>query len=251
VSSRRPRRHDLHSRLPGKLSPLIGRQRELAAGRRALLDPDVRLLTLTGPPGSGKTRLAVALAEAQAHEFPDGIWFVPLASLLDPDLVLRTVAQVLGIRQIGRRPLLEALAHALADRRVLLVVDNFEHLLAAAPAVLELLVQCPESVVLATSRAPLHVSGEFQFPVGPLDVPSVAPLPVLEELGRVPAVRLFVQRALAVRPDFELSAGNARAVAELCVRLDGLPLAIELAAAWVKVLTPQQISARLGDRLTC
>ncbi|HEY3060277.1 MAG TPA: LuxR C-terminal-related transcriptional regulator [Chloroflexota bacterium] len=239
----------MHSRLPGTLSPLIGRQRELAAGRRVLLDPDVRLLTLTGPPGSGKTRLAVALAEAQSHEFPDGIWFVPLASVQDPDLVLLTIAQVLGVRQIGRRPLLEALAHAIADRRLLLVVDNFEHLLAAAPTVVELLVQCPESVVLATSRAPLRVSGEFQFPVGPLDVPSVEPLTDLEELGRVPAVRLFVQRARAVRPDFKLSAANARAVAELCVRLDGLPLAIELAAARIAVLEPHELLIRLRGRL--
>jgi predicted ATPase/DNA-binding CsgD family transcriptional regulator len=161
-----------------------------------------------------------------------------------------TIAQVLGIRHGGRRPMVEVLSQALRRRRrVLLVLDNFEHLLSASPVVVELVASCPELSVLVTSRAPLHVSGEHQFPVPPLELPCLTPLPSLEALEDVASVRLFVQRARAVRPDFSLSPANAQAVAELCVRLDGLPLAIELTAAASAVLEPSELLARLQRRL--
>src|SRR5439155_14241719 len=235
---------------PAPLTPLIGRERELAAVGNSLLDRQVRLLTFTGAPGTGKTRLALALAEALSNEFGGGVWVVALAALDRDDLILPTIAQVLGVRHRGRRPVVEVLTQALRQRRrVLLVLDNFEHLLSASPTVVELVASCPELSILVTSRAPLHVSGEYQFPVSPLELPCVAPLPSLEALEDVASVRLFVERARAVQPHFSLSPANAQAVAELCVRLDGLPLAIELTAAACAVLEPSELLARVQRRL--
>jgi len=249
--------------LPAPLTRLIGRAADAAAVRDALLAPEVRLLTLVGAPGIGKTRLSLAVAQALAaglpagsqHErcaepgFADGVVFVPLAPLPDPELVVPAIAQAFGVRDSGGRPVLESLQMALRDRRLLLVLDNCEHLPAAAPAVAELLAACPGLKVLATSRAPLHVYGEHQYPVPPLALPDLARLPDPQAIAEVPAVALLVERARAVRPDFRLTAQNAPTVAEICVQLDGLPLALELAAARIKLLPPQAILARLGSRL--
>ncbi|MBV9356738.1 MAG: AAA family ATPase, partial [Chloroflexi bacterium] len=249
--ARRPRSEELgptyHGPVP--LTGLIGRQTEVEDARRSLLDTDTRLLTLTGAPGAGKTRLALAVAQAVHAEFPDGVWFVPLAPLQRPDLVLPTIAQVLGVRQAGRRALLETLTRTLRDRRLLLVLDNVEHVLPAAPALVGLLAACPDLRLLATSRAPLRVSGEHRLDVAPLALPALEPLPSLVDLAQVPSVRLLIDRAAAVSPGFTLSPVNARAVAELCVRLDGLPLAIELAAARCRLLEPSELLARLDRRL--
>jgi predicted ATPase len=236
--------------LPAPLASLVGRERELTAGAAILSARQVRLVTLTGAPGSGKTRLAVALGHALAESFPEGVWFVPLGPLDRHELVLPTIAQFLEIRQLGRRPLLEGLAQALWGQRMLLILDNFEHVLAAAPQVVELLSACPDMSVLVTSRAPLHVSGEHQFPVSLLAVPRLDRLPPLDALSQVPSVRLFIDRACAARPDFTLSDVNAAAIAELCVQLDGLPLAIELAAARTGVLEPWDALARVGGRVS-
>jgi non-specific serine/threonine protein kinase len=235
--------------MPVPLTTLIDRQAEIEKARRSLLDPEVRLLTLTGAPGAGKTRLAVAVAQAVHAEFPDGAWFVPLAPLQRPELVLPRIARVLGIRQAGRRPLLESLRRTLRDRRLLLVLDNLEHLLAAAATLVKLLVACRDVTLLVTSRAPLRVSCEHRLDVLPLELPGLEPLPSLAELAQVPSVRLLVERASAAAPGFSLSPSNASSVAELCVRLDGLPLAIELAAARCRLLEPSDLVARLGDRL--
>jgi predicted ATPase/DNA-binding CsgD family transcriptional regulator len=235
--------------LPAPITPLIGRDKELAVASRAIIDRQVRLLTLTGPPGTGKTRLALEVAEHVRESFEDGVWFVPLGSVQRADLVLLTTAQTLGIRQIGRRPLLEALAQALRDRRILLVLDNFEHLLAASGTLVDVLSACPGVKILATSRARLRISGEHQLVVPPLALPDLSALPTPDELSDVPAVRLFVERTRALHPNFSLSPANARSVAELCVRLDGLPLAIELAAARGGLLDPAALLARAGSRL--
>lgn len=235
--------------LPAPLTPLIGRDHELAVASRTLVDRQVRLLTLTGPPGTGKTRLALEVAAHVQESFEDGVWFVPLGSVQRADLVLPTTARTLGIRQIGRRPLLEALAHALRERRVLLVLDNFEHLLGAAGTLVDVLSACPGVKILATSRARLRISGEHQFVVPPLALPDLTALPAPDALLDVSAVRLFVERTRALHPGFSLSPASARAVAELCVRLDGLPLAIELAAARGGLLDPTALLARVGSRL--
>jgi non-specific serine/threonine protein kinase len=226
---------------------LIGRQAELEEATSWLRNPETRLLTLTGAPGAGKTRLALAVATAVLAEFSDGVWFVPLAPLQRPELVLPTLAQHLGVRQAGRRALLETLTQTLRDRRVLVVIDNLEHLLPAAPALVELLAGSQDVTLLVTSRAPLRVSGERRLEVTPLALPRLEPLPSLEDLAQVPSVRLLVERATAVAPGFNLSPANAQAVAELCVRLDGLPLAIELAAARYRLLEPAELLARLSD----
>jgi predicted ATPase/DNA-binding CsgD family transcriptional regulator len=232
---------------PVPLTSLIGRQAELEEAAHRLLDPETRLLTLTGAPGAGKTRLALALATAVDAEFSDGVWFMPLAPLQRPELVIPTLAQHLGVRQAGRRALLETLTQTLRDQCVLLVLDNLEHLLPAAPALVELLAGCRGVTLLVTSRAPLRVSGERRMDVTPLALPRLEPLPSLEDLAQVPSVRLLVERATAVAPSFRLSPANAQAVAELCVRLDGLPLAIELAAARYRLLEPAELLARLSD----
>jgi predicted ATPase len=206
-------------------------------------------LTLTGPGGVGKTRLALAIADDAAPSFADGVAFVDLAPLRDPALVLPAVAQRLGVREGGGLALADAVATFLKPRRVLLLLDNVEHLLAAAPGVATLLAACPALQVLATSRAPLRLLGEQLLPVPPLALPDPAAPPALADLAVTEAVTLFVQRARAVAPGFALSEANAAAVAEVCARLDGLPLALELAAARLRLLSPQALLALLTRRL--
>ncbi|MDQ2915276.1 MAG: AAA family ATPase [Chloroflexota bacterium] len=233
--------------LPVQPTTFIGRAREIAEGQRLL--EGARLVTLTGPGGTGKTRLSLRIAEESAHEFGDGTYFVPLAPISDPDLVPSTIAHTLGVQVSGSEmPLRRVLDH-LKDKRLLLVLDNFEQILPAAPIVGELLASSAALKVIASSRAPLRIAGEQEFPVPPLDVPDPQHLPALEVLAQSDAVRLFIERAKAVRPDFRVTAENAAAVAEICNRLDGLPLAIELAAARVKVLTPQAMLPKLREGL--
>jgi len=204
---------------------------------------------LTGPGGVGKTRLAQRAAAAVAEAFPDGVWLVGLAPIADPDLVLPAIAQALGVREARDEPLAARLETALAGRRLLLILDNFEQIVAAALPVASLLSACPGIKALVTSRVRLRISGEREFPVPPMTLPVRGSGLTAQETGASEAVRLFVDRALAVRPDLTLTAETAPMVAEICRRLDGLPLAIELAAARIKILSPAALQARLERRL--
>jgi predicted ATPase/DNA-binding CsgD family transcriptional regulator len=233
--------------LPAQVTSFVGREREIAQVKQLL--GTARLLTLTGPPGTGKTRLALQIAAALLHEFAGGTYFVELAPIRDPDLVDNTIAKALGIQGGHGQPTAEALKAHLRTKRVLLLLDNFEHIVQAAPLVAELLAAAPSLKALVTSREVLHVSGEHEFPVPPLAIPDPKQSVPLEVLSQYEAVALFFQRAQAVRPDFDLTDDNAAAVAKICVRLDGLPLAIELAAARSKLFAPQVLLDQLGDRL--
>jgi predicted ATPase/class 3 adenylate cyclase len=232
--------------LPLQLTSFLGRQREIAEGRQLLIDG--RLLTLTGPGGTGKTRLSLQIAADATDRFPDGLYFIPLGTITQSELVLPTIAQALGMVDPGTQPL-DRLCEHIGDKCILLVLDNFEQVIEAAPHIAELLARAARISVLVTSRSPLRVYGEREYPVPPLHVPDPQHLPDLEQFSTYESVALFVERAMAVRPDFAVTGANAPAVAEICVRLDGLPLAIELAAARVRVLSPQAIMERLGDRL--
>jgi predicted ATPase/class 3 adenylate cyclase len=235
--------------LPVQPTPLIGREQEVVITGQLLRREDVRLVTLTGPGGTGKTRLGIQVAAGLSDVFADGVYFVSLAPISDPMLVLPAIAKTLGIRDGVGQSLSARLAEVLLKKQVLLLLDNFEQVVGAAPQVADLLSTCPQLKVLVTSREVLHVRAEHEFAVPPLELPDPAHLSELAAIARAPSVALFLQRAQAVKPEFRLTITNARAVAEICVRLDGLPLAIELAAARMKLLSPQVLLTRLGRRL--
>ena len=242
--------------IPTSPTSFIGREEVIADVTALLRRHDVRLVTLTGPGGTGKTRLALRVAADLARRFVDGVAFVPLAPVHQSDLVVPTIAQVLGVRETEEQSPQERLCNALRDRELLLVLDNLEQIPEAGPALAELLATCPLLAILATSRAPLHLAGEQVFPVPPLALPmhrttvgGASELPPLEVLVKTEAVQLFVERAAAASGDFDLTEGNAPAVAAICERVNGLPLAIELAAARSRVLMPTDLLARLSPQL--
>jgi predicted ATPase/class 3 adenylate cyclase len=234
--------------LPNQLTSFIGRTMEIAEGRR-LLDKS-RLLTLTGPGGTGKTRLSLQIAADALDRFPDGVFFVPLAAVRDPELVPSAITQALALSVRGSRLPMDALLDHLHNKRVLLVLDNFEQLLEAAPVAAELLQASPDLKVLVSSRAVLHLYGEQEYPVPPLGLPDPRGHPGPEALSKYEAVQLFIERAVAVRHDFQVTNENAPAVASICERVDGLPLAIELAAARIKLFSPEALLSRLEKSLS-
>jgi predicted ATPase len=210
----------------------------------------VRLVTLTGPGGTGKTRLGLQVAAEVSDQFKNRVFFVNLAPISDPALVVPTIAETLAIRERSGQALQERLTEEVRQQQILLLLDNFEQVVSAAEQVATLLAACPQLKVLVTSREVLHVRAEHEFPVSPLAIPDPDHLPDLATLSHQAAVSLFLQQAQAVKPDFQLTDANARVITELCARLDGLPLAIELAAARMKLFSPRALLARLGQRLS-
>jgi predicted ATPase len=235
--------------VPSPLTRLIGRDEEVAAIQALALRADVRLITIVGAPGIGKSRLTTQVAAMVAPSFPDGVWYVPLEPISDVSLVVPAIAKALGVKESSGQPLLQSMREFLRQRRLVLVLDNFEHVLEAAPAVAEILTACPGVKVLATSRAGLHIRGEWQWPVSPLATPGNEGRVSVTAAARFPAVELFVDRARAVQPSFALTETNVGDVCRICADLDGLPLAIELVAARSRTLTPAELVDRLGDRL--
>jgi predicted ATPase/transcriptional regulator with XRE-family HTH domain len=235
--------------LPAQATPLLGRAREVTTLCALLQRDDVRLVTLTGPGGVGKTRLSLQVAAELLAAFPDGVWNIRLSRLTDPELVLPTIATTLGLREGGGTPLVSVLRGYLRDKLLLLVLDNFEHVVGAASSVGELLESAPNLRVLVTSRAPLRLQGEHDYGVKPLALPDLGHTPPPESLSQYAAVALFIERAQASQADFQVTNANAPAIAEICARLDGLPLAIELAAARAKLLSPPALLARLQKQL--
>ncbi len=235
--------------LPAQPTPLIGREQEVAAVCTLLHRPEVRLVTLTGTGGVGKTRLGLQVAADLLDDFADGVYFVPLAPISNSDLVVPSIAQTLGIKEAGERSLLDLLQAYVQDKHLLLLLDNFEQVVTAAPWLADLLAVCPHLKILVTSRAVLHIRAEHEFPVPPLALPDLTHLPESEALSQYAAVALFLQCAKTARPNFQVTPANTRTIAEICIRLDGLPLAIELAGARIKLLPPQALLTRLEHRL--
>jgi predicted ATPase/transcriptional regulator with XRE-family HTH domain len=243
--------------LPTPLTPIVGREQALVSLCARLRNDDVRLLTLTGAPGIGKTRLALQLGATLLDSFADGVFFVPLAAIREPGMIIHAIAEVLGLSEVGSKPVSLALADALGDKKMLLILDNFEQVVEAGAIVADLLRACPRLQALVTSREALNVRGEHQFAVPPLALPDPAQLtsqsPAFhfgsDNLAQYPAIKLFVDRARAVRDDFVLNDENAPTVAAICAHVDGLPLAIELVAARLQLLPPWALLARLRSRL--
>jgi predicted ATPase/class 3 adenylate cyclase/DNA-binding CsgD family transcriptional regulator len=235
--------------LPIQPTALIGREKEMTAVERLLCREDVRLVTLTGPGGIGKTRMALQVAAELSDRFPDGVYFVNLAPTSDPEFVVSLIAQTLLVKEIAGQPLLDLLRAYLREKHLLLLLDNFEQVVSAAVQVADLLAACPKLKMLVTSRITLRVQAEQEFTVPPLALPDPNHLPDLVALSQYEAVALFIARIQMVKPDFQVTNTSAPTIAHICIRLDGLPLAIELAAARIKLFSPQALLARLGQRL--
>lgn len=235
--------------LPTPPTPIIGRRRELADISALLAGDAARVVTLTGPGGTGKTRLSMEVGQALSDGFPDGVFFIDLSPITDPGLVPTTIAHTLGLREGGGRPPFDSLKEYLADKQLLLILDNLEQIIAAAPSVAQLLSAAPKVKMLATSRIPLQIRGEREYPLATLPIPPRTPALAPEQLLEYESVRLFTQQAQAARPAFELTAENAAAVVGICRRLDGLPLAIEIAAARIRILSPAALLSRLDQSL--